>query len=98
MRGIRPWRRVSAAHVRDVRAVDWLNEVPDLIAEALVHIAARYEAENAILANITQARDEAEESDRKRRAAHLVELVRDCIRRRTQLQALAVPGSDPPFR
>ncbi len=80
-------RRKLEATRRDVRAVDWLNEVPDLIAEALAHIAARYKAENAILANITQARDEAEEPDRKRRAAHLVELVRDCIRRHTQLQA-----------
>jgi hypothetical protein len=80
-------RRKLEATRRDVRAVDWLNEVPDLIAEALAHIAARYKAENAILANITQARDEAEELDRKRRAAHLVELVRDCVRRHTQLQA-----------
>jgi len=80
-------RRKLDATRRDVRAVDWLHEVPDLIADALTHIAARYKAENAILANITQARDDAEETDRKRRAARLVELVRDCIRRHTQLQA-----------
>ena len=80
-------RRKLEATRRDVRAVDWLNEVPDLIAEALYHIASRYRAENAILATITQTRDEAEEPDRKRRAARLVEVVRDCIRRHTQLQA-----------
>ncbi|HET6481294.1 MAG TPA: hypothetical protein VFG35_14835 [Actinoplanes sp.] len=80
-------RRKMEATRRDVRAVDWLNEVPDLIAEALDHIATRYKAENAILATITQTRDEAEEPDHKRRAARLVEVVRDCIRRHTQLQA-----------
>ena len=80
-------RRKLDATRRDVRSVDWLDEVPDLIAEALVHIAGRYKAENAILATITQARDDAEEPERKRRAAHLVEVVRDCIRRHTQLQA-----------
>ncbi len=80
-------RRKLDATRRDVRAVDWLHEVPDLIAEALTHIAARYRAENAILENIARARDEADDPDRKRRAAHLVDIVRDCIRRHTQLQA-----------
>jgi hypothetical protein len=80
-------RRKLDATRRDVRSVDWLDEVPDLIAEALAHIAARYKAENAILATITEARDDAELPERKRRAAHLVEVVRDCIRRHTQLQA-----------
>lgn len=80
-------RRKLEATRRDVRAVDWLHEIPDLIVEALAHVGARYKAENAILSTITQARDEAEEPDRKRRAAQVVELVRDCVRRHTQLQA-----------
>jgi hypothetical protein len=61
--------------------------VPDLIAEALAHITTRYKAENAILANITEVRDDAVEPARKRRAAQLVDIVRDCIRRHKQLQA-----------
>ena len=80
-------RRKLDATRRDVRTVDWLNEVPELISEALEHIASRYRAENAILSTITEVRDEAVEPDRKRRAAQLVDLVRDCIRRHTQLQA-----------
>jgi hypothetical protein len=80
-------RRKLEATRRDVRAVDWEREVPDLIDEALTHIADRYRCENAILTNITQTRDEAEDPVRKRKAAELVEIVADCIRRHTQLQA-----------
>jgi hypothetical protein len=80
-------RRKLEATRRDVRAVDWEHEVPDLIDEALSHIAQRYRYENAILTNITQTRDEAEDPAHKRKAAELVEIVSDCIRRHTQLQA-----------
>jgi hypothetical protein len=80
-------RRKLEATRRDVRAVDWEREVPDLIDEALTHIEERYRYENAILTNITQTRDDAEDPLRKRKAAELVEIVSDCIRRHTQLQA-----------
>jgi hypothetical protein len=72
---------------RDVRAVDWDTEMPELLDAALSHIESRFRAENAILKNITAARDEAEDPDHKRRAAELVDIVGDCIRRHTQLQA-----------
>jgi len=72
---------------RDVRAVDWDREMPELLDAALTHIEARFRAENAILRNITAARDEAEDVDHKRRAAELVDIVGDCIKRHTQLQA-----------
>lgn len=80
-------RRKLDATRRDVRSVDWLDEVPTLVQDALKHVDTRYKAENAILANIAKARDEADQADRKLRAAQLVEIVRDCIRRHTQLQA-----------
>jgi hypothetical protein len=80
-------RRLLDATRRDVRAVDWLNEVPSLIAEALDHIAARHRAETAILTNITQARDESESPARKQQAATLITIVRDCMQRHGQLQA-----------
>lgn len=80
-------RRKLEVTRRDVRAVDWEHEVPDLIDEALAHVAERYRYENAILTNITQTRDEAEDPGHKRKAAELVDIVRDCIRRHTQLQA-----------
>ncbi|HEX6446519.1 MAG TPA: hypothetical protein VF053_15595 [Streptosporangiales bacterium] len=78
-------RRLEATR-RDVRSVDWEREVPELIDAALTHVTERYRAETAILKNIRQARDEATEPERKRKAAQLVEIVSDCIKRHTQLQ------------
>ncbi|MFC4002307.1 hypothetical protein ACFS2C_04880 [Prauserella oleivorans] len=72
---------------RDVRSVDWEREVPELLDAALSHIESRFRAETAILKNITAARDDAEDPDHKRRAAELVDIVADCIRRHTQLQS-----------
>lgn len=91
-------RKTLDATRRNVRAVDWLNAVPDMIAEALDHVADRYRHENAILTNIRKARDEAEDPEHKRRAAELVDIVKDCIRRHTQLQSRlleAGPSSAP---
>lgn len=114
-------RRTLEATRRNVRAVDWLRTVPDLISEALDHVADRYRHENAILTNIRRARDEAaaehgehtehpdrsDRSDRfehsgrgpehKRRAAELVDIVKDCIRRHTQLQSRLLEAG-PLFR
>ncbi|WP_405578278.1 hypothetical protein [Streptomyces sp. NBC_01190] len=90
-------RRTLEATRRDVRAVDWLRRVPDMIEEALDHVADRYRHENAILTNIRKARDEAEEPEHKRRAAELVDIVKDCIRRHTQLQSRLLEAG-PLFR
>ena len=80
-------RQKLAAPRRDVRSVDWLAAVPELLDEALTHIESRYRAETAILANIADARDEATEPGRRRQAAELIDVVSDCIQRHTQLQA-----------
>ncbi|MGP4111796.1 hypothetical protein ACTWP5_12880 [Streptomyces sp. 4N509B] len=90
-------RRALEATRRDVRAVDWLHAVPELITEALDHIADRYRHENAILTNIRRARDEAADPGHKRRAAELVDIVKDCIRRHTQLQSRLLQAG-PLFR
>ncbi|MGW4727159.1 hypothetical protein [Streptomyces sp. NPDC004291] len=96
-------RRTLEATRRNVRAVDWLQTVPDMIAEALDHVADRYRHENAILTNIRRARDEAEAAtdaktaEHKRRAAELVDIVKDCIRRHTQLQSRLLEAG-PLFR
>ena len=95
-------RRTLEATRRNVRAVDWMNAVPDMIAEALDHVADRYRHENAILTNIRRVRDEAENADErtgehKRRAAELVDIVKDCIRRHTQLQSRLLEAG-PLFR
>ncbi|MFC5803906.1 hypothetical protein [Streptomyces formicae] len=96
-------RRTLEATRRNVRAVDWLSAVPDMIAEALDHVADRYRHENAILTNIRKARDEADPGsdprtgEHKRRAAELVDIVKDCIRRHTQLQSRLLEAG-PLFR
>lgn len=90
-------RRTLEATRRDIRAVDWLRAVPDMITEALSHIADRYRHENAILTNIRRARDSAVETGHKMRAAELVDIVKDCIRRHTQLQARLLEAG-PLFR
>ncbi|MFI9204249.1 hypothetical protein [Streptomyces sp. NPDC053048] len=90
-------RKTLDATRRNVRAVDWLSAVPDMIAEALEHVADRYRHENAILTNIRKARDEAEDPEHKRRAAELVDIVKDCIRRHTQLQSRLLEAG-PLFR
>ncbi|MFC8453283.1 hypothetical protein [Kitasatospora sp. NPDC057223] len=95
-------RRALDATRRNVRAVDWMQAVPDLIDEALDHIADRYRHENAILTNIRKVRDESEPNtpegaEHKRRAAELVDIVKDCIRRHTQLQTRLLEAG-PLFR
>ncbi|MCO5996239.1 hypothetical protein [Actinoallomurus rhizosphaericola] len=86
-------RRKLEATRRDVRSVDWEEEIPELIDAALTHVTARYRAETAILANIRRARDEATEPERKRRAAILVDIVADCVKRHTQLQARLIEAN-----
>ncbi|WUD78996.1 hypothetical protein OG937_35440 [Streptomyces sp. NBC_00510] len=90
-------RRALDATRRNVRAVDWIRTVPDMIDEALDHVADRYRHENAILTNIRKARDESEDPEHKRRAAELVDIVKDCIRRHTQLQSRLLEAG-PIFR
>ena len=79
-------RRLDATR-RDVRLVDWNQEVPELLDSALTHIEQRFEMEGAILRSITGARDESVDEGHKRQAAYLIEIVRDCLRRHTQLQS-----------
>lgn len=96
-------RRILEATRRDVRAVDWLEKIPDMIAEALDHVADRYRHENAILTNIRRVRDDtssqkhADTPENKLRAAELVDIVKDCIRRHTQLQSRLLEAG-PVFR
>ena len=80
-------RQRLEATTRDVRNVDWIEEMPKFLDEALTHIEDRYRTEDAILINLTETRDTADTSERKQQAAQLVEVVRDCLRRHAQLQA-----------
>ncbi|MFJ5228876.1 hypothetical protein ACIQBJ_03150 [Kitasatospora sp. NPDC088391] len=87
-------RQLLEATTRNVRAVDWEHEVPRLLQNALDHIEDRYRAEHHILTNISKARDESDEEQHKQRAAELVVIVRDCIRRHMQLQTRLLTAGD----
>lgn len=80
-------RQRLEATTRDVRNVDWISAMPAYLDEALTHIEGRSHAENAILLNITDIRDNAETGERKEQAATLIDVVRDCLRRHDQLQS-----------
>ncbi|MEU1016111.1 hypothetical protein [Streptomyces sp. NPDC005898] len=90
-------RQYLDATRRDVRAVDWEQQVPTLLEDALKHIEARYRHESAILTNITEHRDGARDARKKRQAAGLVDIVRECIHRHMQLQA-RLQGAGALFR
>ncbi|MET7745942.1 hypothetical protein [Streptomyces sp. NPDC005385] len=79
-------RQLLEATSRDIRAVDWEHEVPELLTKALAHIEERYDFEHRILSNISEARDRSDEPLRKQGAAELVTIVRDCISRHMKLQ------------
>lgn len=71
---------------RNVRTVDWLDKVPTLLDEALDHVEARAHSERAISTNMARSRDEADDPLYKGRAAELVDIVDDCVRRHMKLQ------------
>ncbi|MFJ9952562.1 hypothetical protein [Kitasatospora sp. NPDC091207] len=90
-------RRQLDATRRNVRTVDWENEIPDLLHAALTHIEGRYVMESQILGHITRRRDEADNPRYKQRAAELVVIVRECIGRHMRLQK-HVQGAGAVFR
>ncbi|MEU6484194.1 hypothetical protein [Streptomyces sp. NPDC046887] len=90
-------RQYLDATRRDVRTVDWERQVPELLEAALEHIEERYRHESAILTNITQHRDSTHDAKKKRQAAELVDIVRNCIHRHMQLQT-KLQGAGALFR
>ncbi|MFD3412919.1 hypothetical protein [Streptomyces cyaneofuscatus] len=71
---------------RNVTTVDWTDEIPDLLNEALDHVDHRLQEESAISRSVSTERDQSEDPVRRRQAANLVDIVEDCIRRHTRLQ------------
>ncbi|MFI9100526.1 hypothetical protein ACIGXA_08355 [Streptomyces fildesensis] len=71
---------------RNVTTVDWSDEVPDLLNEALDHVEQRLQEESAIALSVSTDRDQSQNPIRRRQAAELVDIVDDCVRRHTRLQ------------
>lgn len=79
-------RRVLAATRRDVRQVDWGEDVPRLLDEAVTHLADRLEVERQLLCTLRETLEDAERGD-VAAAAELVGLVEDCQSRHLELHA-----------
>jgi len=71
---------------RDVGRVDWHQEVPGLLSEALVHIECRLNTEQAILNTAEERLDILDAGDERcRRVAEVAHLIRDCRLRHIDL-------------
>jgi hypothetical protein len=71
---------------RDVDRVDWREEVPRMLADALVHLTRRVSVERGILAVVDDHLDLLDDDDDRRAAvASVAHLTRDCLLRHAEL-------------
>lgn len=78
-------RQISHAHMHTAQP-GALATVDRLIEHALEHVIARYKAERAIIGNVAQARDSAEDPVVRRRANQLITELEQCEIRHQYLQ------------
>jgi histidyl-tRNA synthetase len=78
-------RRVLDTTRHDIRQVDWRRDVPDLLSEALAHLAERLEVERHLLTTI---RGLIGSGDAGPAGATLLDLVEDCQVRHLELHSL----------
>lgn len=77
-------RSLLDATRRDIRQVDWGEEVPRLLDDALQHLKERIDSERKLLSTTRRTLDAAD-STKVGQAAELVELLEDCRHRHLQL-------------
>ncbi len=81
-RGLRETRR-------DVAAVDWSEELPQLITSSLEHLKGRQAVESAILEEASKRRASLDPADDRARAVvQIADLIEDCQVRNIELQQL----------
>lgn len=78
-------RQISYAHMQTAQPGS-LAAVDRLIEHALEHVIDRYKAERAIIGNVAQARDSAEDAVARRRANQLIAELEQCEIRHQYLQ------------
>lgn len=76
--------RVLRDTQRDVRRVDWREEIPRLLNEAKEHIDTRMKAEQAIIGTANERLDLVPETMR-RRVADVLRLTQECFKRHVHL-------------
>ena len=80
-------RRYLETAQRDIRAVDWSRDIDAVQREALTHIEERIEAEHKIRAYVVDIVENAPEEANRLQAVPLVDVLDECLRRHTGLQA-----------
>lgn len=71
---------------RDVRRVDWREEVPRLLKEAIEHIGTRLKAEHAIIETARERLDLVPDENVRRRLVDVFQLTKECRKRHVELQ------------
>jgi len=70
---------------RDVDRMDWREAIPELINDALEHVARRLESEQSILSVAEERLDLLDEQDARVAVATVGDLIRDCRMRHVEL-------------
>lgn len=78
-------RQIAHAQMNTTEAGS-LQAVDKLVEHALTHVIDRYRAERAIIANVTQTRDDADDPTARRRANQLIAELEQCEIRHQHLQ------------
>lgn len=88
LQSLRYWdkvMRIVRETRRDVQRVDWTNEVPKLLNDALLHIRTRTDMEARILGTARERLDVLEEDASTRSVAEVCRIVEECRQRHFSL-------------
>jgi hypothetical protein len=84
LQSLRYWdkvMRIVRETRRDVQRVDWANEAPKLLDEALLHIKTRTDMEASILATARDRLDVLEEDSNAKPVAEVCRIIEECRQR-----------------
>jgi hypothetical protein len=80
-------RRIVADTLIDPDAHDWVDDVPELLASALIHVRDRLTAEAALLDAVAERRSRMSDPTSLAAANQLIENLRDCRHRHDDLHS-----------
>lgn len=80
---------------RDIRRVDWRSDIPQLLSEAMQHVAGRQEVESNILETADETLRHLEDgTEEARQVARIIKLVRACRTRHVELHGELMDARD----
>lgn len=80
-------RRIVADTLIDPDAHDWVDEVPDILNSALLHVRDRLDAEAVLLDAVAERRTQIDDMTRLAAANDLIEILRECRHRHDELHS-----------